>query len=296
MRITIVRRCGSAAIAGIAAVAMSMTLCCAAAIGPASAEALPRVASTALCADQFVMGLAAPEQIVSVSWQADGPLSLFADRYRGWPTNRGEAEELLYLEADIVVTPAWQARDTREMLERFGVTVVEIPLVNGFAEIRALTLRVATAIRRPEAGRQAVADLDASLAAAADLVGSDRPVAAYYRPGGGSAGIGTFVDTALQAAGLRNLKAEIGAAGWGRLSLETVLTHRPDLFVTSFFDTAHQGRMIGFSRHPMLVELLDTSPLAQVPGRAWVCGGWFIHEAVDALVAHRLAAQEVRPR
>ena len=293
---TIVRRWGSAATADTAAVAMAMVLWAVMAIAPARAEALPRVASTALCADQFVMGLAAPEQIVSVSWQADGPLSLFADRYRGWPMNRGEAEELLYLEADIVVTPAWQARDTREMLERFGVAVIEIPLVNSFADIRALTRRVATAIGRPEAGRQAVADLDASLAAAADLVGAGRPVAADYRPGGGSAGIGTFVDATLQAAGLRNLKAEVGAAGWGRLSLETVLTHRPDLFVTSFFDTAHQGRMTGFSRHPMLVELMNGSPLAPVPGRAWVCGGWFIHEAVDALVGHRLAAEEARPR
>ena len=293
---TIVRWWGSAAIAHTAAMATSMALWAATSIAPAGAEALPRVASTALCADQFVMGLAAPEQIVSVSWQADGPLSLFADRYRGWPMNRGEAEDLLYLEADIVVMTAWQARDTREMLERFGVTVVEIPLVNGFAEIRALTRRVAAAIGRPEAGRQAVADLDASLAAAAELAGAERPVAAYYRPGGGSAGIGTFVDTALQAAGLRNLKAEIGAAGWGRLSLETVLTHRPDLFVTSFFDTAHQGRMTGFSRHPMLVELMSGSPLVQVPGRAWVCGGWFIRQAVDALVGHRLALEEARPR
>ena len=256
---------------------------------PAAADPLPRVASTSLCADQFVLGLAAPEQIVSVSWQATGPLSVYADRAEGYPQNRGEAEELLYLDADIVLLASLRIRDTGALLERFGVTVVEIPPVNSFEEIRALTRAVADAIGRPEAGRAAVAEMDAVLAAAEQAAVGEPPLAAYYRPGGGSAGTGTFVDAALTAAGLRNLKAEIGEAGWGSLSLEEVVTHRPDFFVISFFDTAHIGRSITFSRHPLLAELMAEIPVVAVPGRTWVCGGWFLADAVDALTSQRTA-------
>ena len=254
---------------------------------PAAADPLPRVASTSLCADQFVLGLAAPEQIVSVSWQATGPLSLYADRAEGYPQNRGEAEELLYLDADIVLLDSWRARETGALLERFGVTVVEIPPVNSLEEIRTLTLAVADAIGRPEAGRAAVTEMDAVLAAAEQAAVGEPPLAAYYRPGGGSAGSGTFVDAALNAAGLRNLKAEIGEAGWGPLSLEAVVTRPPDLFVISFFDTAYVGRSITFSRHPLLAEMMAETPVVTVPGRAWVCSGWFLADAVETIVGQR---------
>ena len=256
---------------------------------PAAADPLPRVASTSLCADQFVLGLATPEQIVSVSWQATGPLSLYADRAEGYPQNRGEAEELLYLDADIVLLDSWRARETGALLERFGVTVVEIPPVNSFEEIRTLTLAVADSIGRPEAGRAAVTEMDAVLAAAEQAAVGEPPLAAYYRPGGGSAGSGTFVDAALNAAGLRNLKAEIGEPGWGPLSLEAVVTRQPDLFVISFFDTAYVGRSITFSRHPLLAEMMAETPVVTVPGRAWVCGGWFLADAVDTIVGQRAA-------
>lgn len=249
------------------------------------AASLPRVASTSLCTDQFLLGLAAPDQIVSVSWQATGPLSLHADRAGGYPQNRGEAEELLYLDVDMVLMPGWRAGSTGPLLERFGVTVIDVPLANSFDEIRQITLEVGEAIGRPEAAQAAIAAMDARLAEAAERSDDGpRSLAAYYTPGGGSAGTGTFVDAAMQAAGLRNLKAELGQAGWGALTLEDVVTHQPEVIVTSFFDTAGTGRRTAFARHPLVGRLMADAELVAVPGSTWVCGGWFLAEAVEHLM------------
>ena len=224
-----------------------------------------------------------------MSWQATGPLSLFADRAGPYPQNRGEAEELLYLDVDMVLLPSWQAGNTGALLERFGVTVVPVSLANSIAEIRQLTLDVAEAVGRPEAGQAAIAEMDQVLTEAARMAsGRPAPLAAYYRPGGGSAGTGTFVDAAMQAAGFRNLKAELGQPDWGPLSLEDVIIHRPEVIVTSFFDTAGTGRRTAFSRHPLLGRLMDDAERVVVPGRTWVCGGWFLAEAVATMRdAHR---------
>ncbi|MEM9122234.1 MAG: hypothetical protein AAGB03_02835 [Pseudomonadota bacterium] len=47
--------------------------------------ALPRVASASLCADQYILALADRRQIVSLTWQSQGPLSAYADLAVGIP-------------------------------------------------------------------------------------------------------------------------------------------------------------------------------------------------------------------
>ncbi len=265
-----------------AAVAAATVAVSAAAIAPAGAQPLPTVASAGLCADQFVLALADPDQIVAVSYQATGPLSVFADQARAYAETRGTAEELLYLAPDVVVLPAWGMGRTGELLERFGVTVVHVPIANTFEEVRAATRTVAAAIGRTTAGEQLIAAMDARLAAVADRPG-EPPVVAYVRPGGGSAGPGTFVDAVLQAARARNLAAELGQPGWGRLDLETLLTHEPDALVVSFFETAYPSLMTAFSRHPVFLETAADTPVIAVPGRYWICGSPMLADAVEVV-------------
>lgn len=48
-------------------------------------HALPRVASSGLCADLMLLLLADDAQIVSLSAQSTGPLALYADKARRFP-------------------------------------------------------------------------------------------------------------------------------------------------------------------------------------------------------------------
>src|SRR6185436_10957095 len=76
-------------------------LAAAATAAAAAAAPLPTVASINLCADQHVLALADPEQILTVSWLAADPEeSMLASEARLHTLNYGTAEELLNFAPD----------------------------------------------------------------------------------------------------------------------------------------------------------------------------------------------------
>ncbi len=249
----------------------------------ASAD-LPTVAAVGLCADHHVLALAHPDQIVSLSHQAAGPLSPNRALAARYPTNRGSAEELMMLSPDVVVLRAWGLAPTVAMLERFGIPVVRVGA--GFRLEDAITSiqDVGAAIGRPDAAAALVAEFRSRLDAARSPI-EGAPVAAYFRPDGGSAGAGTFVDDILTAAGLANLKAELGESGWGRLDLEALLLNPPDLMVVSYFDTASPSVRGALARHPVFRRLSRDIPMIGVPGEFWPCTGPHLIDAIDHLSA-----------
>ncbi len=255
---------------------------------PAAAGDLPRVASFGLCADHYVLALADPSQIVSLSHHAAGPLSVNRDRAAAFPANRGSAEELLMVGAEVVVLQRWGTAETAAHLTRQGVAVVpvgdDLRLTDAVASIR----RVGAAIGRPGAAAT-WADALAARSAATPPPG---PVAAYFRPDGGSAGANTFVDDAMTAAGLANLKAELGESGWRRLDLEALVMTPPVLMVFSFFDTSPPSLGGSFTRHPVFRRFAADRPVFGVPGAYWPCAGPHLGDAIDHLAG---ALGEISP-
>ncbi|MEI2772703.1 MAG: hypothetical protein V9G98_18860 [Candidatus Competibacter sp.] len=115
--------------------------------------ALPRAASLTVCADQYLLGLADPAQIVAVSPDAADPnQSLFAAEAVRYPAHRGDSEELVALQAELVLTDRWLPLRTSERLERLGIRVIQLPLPDSWAEIAATTRTVAAALGRPAQG------------------------------------------------------------------------------------------------------------------------------------------------
>src|SRR5262249_58280753 len=91
----------------------------------ARAAALPSVASINLCADQLVLTVAAPEQVLTVSWlSADPEESLLATQAAHYPLNYGSAEELLRFHPDVVIAGAYTNAFTRALLERLRPHVI----------------------------------------------------------------------------------------------------------------------------------------------------------------------------
>ena len=255
---------------------------------PVSAIAAPvRVASYGLCADQMVLMLAPREQIAAVSPQATGPLSHYAARARGIPATRGSAEEILASGARLLVTSDMMDKRTMAALDRFGIAVLPLPFANDWAEITAMTRDVAEALGRPERGEAVIADMRATLAAARPSEPRGHwPSIIYYRPDGGGAGGGTFVDAALQAAGYRNLQAEWGPPGWGGVPLERVIGAPPSAFAVSYFDGAAPSSTV-LRRNPLLWGKAQHRPILSVPGKYWNCGSPLLAEAVKWLAARR---------
>ncbi len=245
----------------------------------------PRVASISACGDQILLALADREQIASLSWQADTPLSHLAPLADGLPRNRGEAEQLLAQRVDLVVMAGWGDRKLAAQLEAFGIAVHRMPIAASLAEVDDGLLAVAEAIGQARRGRELVASLRRQRAAIPTP--ADRPIAAYLRPFGGSAGPGTYVHDTVEASGFDNLTEELGLGGWTAITLEQLLRHPPDAVITSFFSEAETSVMSSYARHPVFRELIADRPVLPVRSALWVCESQHLTAAAAELADQR---------
>ncbi|EKV29772.1 iron compound ABC transporter, periplasmic substrate-binding protein [Caenispirillum salinarum AK4] len=259
-----------------------------AAVGPAAwaAERPLRVAAATVCADQYVLALADRVQIAALSPDAIDPtLSLMAEQAAGLPRLSPSAETYLDAGVDVLVTNAWSDHQTVAMVERFGVTVVRIPLVDSLDAVAEATTAVARALGQADRGRVLVAGLRQRMEAVAAAPNGAGRMGLYLRPGGGTAAAGSFVDTIMSKAGLRNKATEQGLAGWASTDLERFIADPPEVIVTSFFESPYPGSGRAFSSHPAFTRRAANLKRADVPGAMWVCSGWMLAEAAAHLNA-----------
>lgn len=247
--------------------------------------AKPSVISTSLCADQFALALLDPEQILSLSRQADDPeLSIYWQTARGFPKNNGSAEEIVLSGADIVISNAWGVSKTRDFLEAQGVQVVALPLLEDLDEIVAMTVDVARQLGVEERGKKLVADFKRRMAAVHAGWLPEKPRGIYLSPGGTTGGAGSFGDRVVTEGGIRNIAAEeLGKTGWASVGLEEVILADPDLLVLSFFREQSWSMTQRMRFHSAFTALAERTPHVTVPGESWICSAWFLINAVEAV-------------
>jgi iron complex transport system substrate-binding protein len=248
----------------------------------ASAEPLPRVASINLCADQLVLTIAAPEQILTVSWLAADPEeSLLAAQAARHPLNYGSAEELLRFDPDVVIAGSYTNAFTRTLLGRLGYTVVELDPERTLAEVESNLRRVAEAVGRTERGEELVREMRsrAELFAAARAATAIRGV--VIEPGGFTVGEHWLANELLTLAGVRNVAAEQGLDRWGSLSMETLLRSSPELVVLTGYRGSQPSLANAVLEHPALRRLRAAQRTAFVPGAYWACG---LPQSLDAVM------------
>jgi iron complex transport system substrate-binding protein len=256
----------------------------------AASAAPPAVASINLCADQLVLALADPAQVLTVSWlSADPEESLFAPAAATHPLNHGSAEELLRFHPDVVIAGAYTNAFTRALLIRLGVRVVALEPEISVAGIEANLRSVAAAVGHVERGEELVARIRAD----SNVLGAHRPAPApatvVVRPGGYTVGRHSLADDLLTLAGMRNVAAEQGLDRWGSLSMETLLRSAPELIVLTGYRLAQPSLANTVLEHPALTRLRAARPTATVPAAYWACG---LPQSLDsAALLQRAAAR-----
>lgn len=254
--------------------------------GAEPASAGLRVASTAVCADQFPLALADPRDIVGISALGHDPtVSALADRAKAIPTLKADAETYLTAGADMVIGAEHGDTKTIAMLQRVGVQVLRVPSQNDFPEMLDQLATVGGRMGLPDAGRSLADGTAGRLLAARARIAGPPVLAAYYRPDGGSAGRGTFVDAEMRAGGYESLASHLGQSGWGRLDLETLVMHPPEAMLIAFFDRASVGISRRFTEHPAFRKMLSDVPVIAIPGAATACGNWTLVDGVEFLAA-----------
>lgn len=258
---------------------------------PVAAEPPQRVVSMNLCTDQLAMLLAAPGQLLSVSYLARDPQSsTMVAEAMAYPVNHGLAEEIYRLKPDLVLAGAYTTQATVAMLRRLDIPVAIFPPEADFDGIRGNLRRMGELLgRETEAGAQ-IAAFDAGLAALTDEIAS-RPRAALYQANGYTTGDDSLAGRIMLAAGLDNIAAQVGLTGGGVLALEQLVLANPDLLIRG-------RRYAGASRseeildHPAVTALAERAGEAVIEDQDWVCGTPHVLAAIARLRKARLQLED----
>jgi iron complex transport system substrate-binding protein len=230
-----------------------------------TAEAAPRrVASLNLCADELLLMLGDPGQIVSVTHLAQQPAETLlwreARRYR---RNDGSLVSVAGLKPDLVLTMGAGARDRGRIARRLGIGVLDLPYPQSLADIEQAVRTVSTALGRGPAGT--------ALLARIGRLKATRPAAA--------------ADTIWLGGGGRTVAADGLAAQWmalaglrqrpvrgDRVSLEQLLVRPPAVLLRSDYRSGQYSSEQRWLSHPLARRARGALDVA-TDGRPWTCMG-----------------------
>ncbi|UUP16220.1 ABC transporter substrate-binding protein [Nitratireductor thuwali] len=252
-----------------------------------------RVMSLNVCTDQLAMMLAAPGQLVSVSFLAREPsLSPLHAAAQRFPVNRGRAEEVFLARPDLIVTGTYSLHNTTELLKKLGFRVEEFSFAQTLDTIPGEIRRMGALLGQRDEAKEVAARFEAELADIRSRQCAAKPSALAYDQNGVALGAGTLADSVVAAAGFRNLAAEKGVTGMAPFPIEEIVADPPDIIITSAGgdDAPSLGERV--PRHPALQSLPGTRIGAFVPQGAWSCGSLATLDAVKALFALR---REIAP-
>jgi iron complex transport system substrate-binding protein len=249
-----------------------------AAAAPAAATEKPRVVSLDSCADQLVLALADDEQILALSPDARGPFAYYRERAEKFPTHGEDADEILLLHPDLVVTTGAGLGQAGAALGRLGVKVFSTGLAPSLDRAIADLVAAGDALGQPERAA-ALAEKARAMQSELKKDGVHKIPGLYMSPSGVTTGSGTFLDEILRLAGIENVVAGQGVRGWSQFDLETFVAEQPAAVVTSFFDSrlGHQESW-RFAGHPAVKAVLQSATVIDVPSRYLSCPAWFAVE------------------
>jgi iron complex transport system substrate-binding protein len=229
-----------------------------------AAEAAPpaRVASLGLCTDELVLLLAGPEQIVSISFLGhDLRETPLAPKAWSLHSNDGRFSSVAHLKPDLVITGGAVNRFARELAERTGTHVVDVPPPLTLAELRRNIRTVAAALGHPARGKALISWMDTKLG----VVPAKAHDALMIVAGGLTPDVHSIAAELLLHAGIRQMVVPSS-----RVTLEGLVAAPPPLLILSRY-RADQFSLpqdwLGTA-----TRLSGRKP-AYVDGRLWSCPG-----------------------
>lgn len=273
-----------------------LTILIIAAAGASAAAAAPRpparIVSLNLCADQYLLALADPAQIVALTRFARDPnMSAAANAARTIPVSRGSAEDVLMLRPDLVISSPFRRQTVAAVLAGRNVATLDLPPADSYTAIVTQVRQVAAAIGHPDRGETLIRRMDTALARLPRAPGGGR-TAAYYQRRGFLTGTGTLVDELMQRLGLVNLATRLGKPALSQLSLEQMALARPDYLVVESATDRVTDQGTEMLHHP----ILDGIPRLRIPEAWTVCGGPAYVLAAQSLAAQLRTQRPASPR
>jgi iron complex transport system substrate-binding protein len=253
-------------------------------LAAAAAERPERIVSINLCADELLVTLADPGQIAALSVYATDPLMSFtAEAAAAFRHDIADAEQVVDLDADLILAGRYTKRATREMLEQLGYRVELLDAVDSIDASIAQIRRVAALVGHPDRGEALVSNIEEARSRVATIAPErERTVSVYQRRGYVTGGE-TLTAELLTIAGFRYVGGEIAGDRGGFVPLEKIVAAPPDVIVVAGLDRRAEDQGSALLAHPALAELYPPERRIAMPERLTVCGGPSLPAALETL-------------
>ncbi len=231
-----------------------------------------RIASLNLCSDEYLLLLARPAEIASVSYLAGDPLeSPLWRAARGRHLNRGSIEQVLGTRPSLLLTMGGGGRASGLIARRMRLRTLELPPARSLDGVAANLRSIAGALGEPRRAEPWLARLT-SLRRTSPRTTRD----AVFLSGAGD----SLPADGLGAQWLRLAGLEQRGVG-DRVSLETLLVRPPAVLVRSNYRLAQVSRGTRWLDHPV-VRRAEARQIT-TDGRAWTCLGPLLIAEIERL-------------
>ncbi len=241
-----------------------------------------RIVSMNLCADEMLLRVARPEQILAVT-----EFSKTQESERALASHpailkiHGTAEEVVGLQSDLIFVGPFANPETVVMMRKLKLSFQEMRIPKNFTEIREDLLLMGRLTGETERASLLARQLDASveLLKREELrVRSGKQdshakwKAIFYQRGGHVPGQGTFEDSILALAGVYNIAGDLGIRDFGTLSLEDLIVSHPDLILFPSDQKNSASVEQSVVSHPAIRKALPQVQVLQIPSALINCG------------------------
>lgn len=233
------------------------------------------VASLNLCTDEYLLLLARPGEIASISFLSQDPQESPLWRLaRGHPANRGSLEDVLAQKPQVILTMGGGGRASSLIASRLGIRAVDLRPVGKLDDVAWNLRAVAAALGQPSRATpwlQRLASVRSNIQV--------RSVDAIWIGGGGqSIPVPSAGADWMRLAGLRQRPIH-----GDRVPLETILASPPAVLVQSDYRSRQFSRGADWLNHPIVRNA--KSKRLQTDGRAWTCMGPLVIGEIERLRA-----------
>ncbi|MFT6876432.1 MAG: iron complex transport system substrate-binding protein [Granulosicoccus sp.] len=267
-------------------------------VGANAYASAPSVLSINLCSDQMVMLLAEPSQIKALSrLSKDSAGSYFHAQAQEFPQAETQAEDILPLAPDVVLTGPYTPRHTSSLLVELGLRVESLTIANSLEDMFANMLLVGRILDQQDKATLIVESLRKRLSEInlrVELLdtrmresGQNRPKAAVYDPNGYTVGPSSLRGEAMSLAGWHNVAQDKGIVSYGVIHLEELIQLAPVALIESPYsaDTYSRGQMV--AKHPALRQAGLNPIVVSLPSNQTICAGPWSVDVVAKLLEAR---------
>lgn len=241
-----------------------------------AASAGLRVASLDLCADEYLLLLARPGEIASVSRVSQDPAdSILWRQARRYPANRRGLENVIATRPALLLTMGGGGRATSLIAGKLHIRTLTLAYPRSIGEVNATMLRVARAlgdVHRADPWRKRFALLRAIPVPQRDTI--------FLSGGGASVAAGSLSAQWMALAGFRQ-RALPGA----RASLELLAMRPPQVLLRSTYRRNQPSLGQRWLDHPLARR--SSARTIETDGRPWTCAGPLMVMGIERLRAFR---------